>query len=82
MTKVALQKRRPFADGRARLRLGREAGMSCTGCANADLIAIRMRIGGEELVFRRCNKCELNHWENSVGEISLVDVLELARPAV
>ena len=54
--------------------------MSCTGCANADLVAIRMRIGGEELVFRRCNKCELNHWENSVGEISLVDVLELARP--
>ena len=28
---------------------------------------------------RRCAKCEVNHWENAVGEISLTEVLELAR---
>jgi hypothetical protein len=55
--------------------------MSCTGCANADLIAIRMRIGGEELVFRRCNKCEINQWETASGDISLTEVLDLARVA-
>jgi hypothetical protein len=56
--------------------------MTCTGCAQcagATLIAIRMRIGGEDLVFQRCARCETNHWAASGGEISLEDVLELAR---
>jgi hypothetical protein len=43
------------------------------------VIAIRMRIGGEEIVFRRCSKCEVNHWEDGSGVITLDDVLELAR---
>lgn len=55
--------------------------MACTGCAGAGalVIAIRMRIGGEEIVFRRCSKCEVNHWEDGSGVITLDDVLELAR---
>jgi len=53
--------------------------MSCTGCAGANVIAIRMRIGGEEIVFRRCSKCEVNHWADGSGEITLEEVLELAR---
>lgn len=58
---------------------GREAGMECTGCAGAKLIAIRMRIGGEEVVFQRCNRCETNHWSTPEREITLDEVLELAR---
>jgi hypothetical protein len=53
--------------------------MGCTGCAGANQIAIRMQVGGEELTFRRCAKCEVNHWETSGGQISLAEVLELAR---
>jgi hypothetical protein len=53
--------------------------MTCTGCAGASMIAIRMRIGGEDLVFERCAKCETNHWADSSGEISLEEVLEIAR---
>ena len=37
------------------------------------------RIGGEEIVFRRCSKCEVNHWADGSGEITLEEVLELAR---
>jgi len=53
--------------------------MTCTGCAGANLIAIRMRIGGQDLVFQRCARCETNHWESAGAELSLEDVLELAR---
>lgn len=53
--------------------------MTCTGCAGANLIAIRMRIGGQDLVFQRCARCETNHWETDGAELSLEDVLELAR---
>ena len=56
--------------------------MACTGCAEcvgATMVTIRMRIGGEDLVFRRCKRCETNHWEDAHGEITLEDVLELAR---
>jgi hypothetical protein len=38
-----------------------------------------MRIGGEEIEFRRCSKCEVNHWAAGSGDISLDEVLELAR---
>jgi hypothetical protein len=53
--------------------------MACTGCAGANIIAIRMRIGGEEIMFRRCSKCEINRWSDDTGDISLDEVLELAR---
>ena len=58
---------------------GREAGMKCTGCAKASLVAIRMRVGGRELVFRRCSRCEANIWENEEGAMSLDSVLNMAR---
>jgi hypothetical protein len=38
-----------------------------------------MRIGGREIVFRRCSKCEANAWESEEGALSLDNVLELAR---
>jgi len=38
-----------------------------------------MRIGGEEIEFRRCSQCEVNHWADETGDISLDEVLELAR---
>lgn len=56
--------------------------MTCTGCAGsagANLIAIRMRIGGQDLVFQRCARCETNHWESAGAALTLDDVLELAR---
>ncbi len=53
--------------------------MECTGCAGAKLITIRMRIAGEEIEFRRCSKCEVNHWADGSGDITLDEVLELAR---
>jgi excinuclease UvrABC ATPase subunit len=57
----------------------REAGMACTGCAGANVVSIRMRIAGEEIVFKRCSKCEVNRWADESGEITLDEVLELAR---
>jgi hypothetical protein len=58
---------------------GREADMACTGCADVNLIAIRMRIGTEDVVFQRCNRCEINKWASTEGELSLDEILELAR---
>jgi hypothetical protein len=55
--------------------------MICTGCAKASLVAIRMKIGGREVVFRRCSKCEANVWESEEGILSLDSVLDLARSA-
>ncbi len=51
----------------------------CTGCAKVALITIRMRVAGRELLFRRCNKCEANMWQDDAGELSLDEVLALAR---
>lgn len=51
----------------------------CTGCAKTPLITIRMRVAGRELVFRRCNHCEANEWQDDLGVLSLDEVLELAR---
>ena len=53
----------------------------CTGCAKAVLITIRMRVAGREIVFRRCSKCESNTWQDDAGNLSLDEVLELARVA-
>ncbi len=51
----------------------------CTGCANAPLITIRMRVAGRELEFNRCSRCESNTWQDDAGVLSLDEVLELAR---
>lgn len=51
----------------------------CTGCAKGPLITIRMRVGGNELVFRRCARCEANRWEREESVLTLDEVLELAR---
>jgi hypothetical protein len=51
----------------------------CTGCAQTSAITIRMRIGGRELVFHGCARCEVNTWEDQGDRVSLDHVLELAR---
>ena len=40
----------------------------CTGCAKHALITIRMRVGGREIVFHRCAKCEANTWQDDGGD--------------
>jgi hypothetical protein len=55
--------------------------MVCTGCAKAQLIAIRMKIGGRDVVFRRCSRCEANVWESEEGALTLERVLDMARAA-
>jgi hypothetical protein len=50
----------------------------CTGCAQT-AITIRMRIGGRDLVFRGCARCEANTWADQDSVLSLDEVLELAR---
>jgi len=37
-----------------------------------------MRVGDEEITFRRCARCEANAWEGEDGRLSLDRVLELA----
>lgn len=59
--------------------LGGNGMLACTGCANEVLITIRMRIGGRDIVFSRCSRCEANTWEQEDGVISLDAVLDLAR---
>jgi hypothetical protein len=53
----------------------------CTGCAKEALITIRMRIAARDIVFRRCAKCESNSWEDDGGDLTLAQVLDLARAA-
>lgn len=52
--------------------------MVCAGCAKDSVVTIRMRVGGEEVTFRRCSRCEVNVWEGVAGELGLERVLELA----
>jgi hypothetical protein len=52
---------------------------ACTGCAQRSLITIRMRIGGRDLVFHGCTRCEIHTWEEEGDVVSLDEVLELAR---
>ena len=52
---------------------------ACTGCAQRSLITIRMRIGGRDLVFHGCTRCEIHTWEEEGDVVSLDQVLELAR---
>jgi hypothetical protein len=43
------------------------------------LITIRMRIGGRDIVFNGCARCESNTWEDGGDIITLDEVLALAR---
>ena len=52
--------------------------MRCDACTKGSLIEIRMQVKGEELTFRRCGRCEVQHWESHEGNIPLSKVLELA----
>jgi hypothetical protein len=40
-----------------------------------------MRIGGRDVVFHGCPRCEVNTWEAAGDVLSLDEVLELARSA-
>jgi hypothetical protein len=53
--------------------------MICAACGQSETVSIRMRVGGEEITFRRCARCEANAWEGEEGRVSLDHVLELAR---
>ena len=52
--------------------------MHCSSCAKGAVIEIRMQVGGSELKFRRCGRCENQSWESEEGHIPLTRVLELA----
>lgn len=52
--------------------------MRCGRCAR-NLVEIRMRIGGADVTFRRCGRCDSQTWEAAEGEVALDEVLELAR---
>jgi NMD protein affecting ribosome stability and mRNA decay len=51
----------------------------CAVCAKDSVVTIRMRIGGEDVTFRRCSQCERNQWIDADGERSLDDILDLVR---
>jgi hypothetical protein len=53
--------------------------MRCTTCGKGALVEIRMRIGGADVTFRRCGRCETQAWETVEGPVALQDVLDLAR---
>lgn len=53
--------------------------MHCSTCAKGALIEIRMQVGGSQLTFRRCGRCEAQTWESAEGHIPLTRVLELAQ---
>jgi hypothetical protein len=53
--------------------------MRCATCAKQAMIEIRMRIGNEDVTFRRCGRCEAQAWESHEGALPLSRVLELAR---
>jgi transcriptional regulator NrdR family protein len=55
--------------------------MRCTHCGHHDLIEIRMAVGGEDIVFRRCARCDARAWVGQDGRVALDHVLDLARPA-
>jgi hypothetical protein len=38
-----------------------------------------MRIAGREVVFHRCARCESNSWQDEERQLTLGEVLDLAR---
>src|SRR3954463_12866741 len=53
--------------------------MQCSRCANRGIVEIRMKIAGEDVMFRQCGRCEAKTWLSVDGPMSLSRVLEMAR---
>jgi hypothetical protein len=53
--------------------------MRCPSCAKGSLIEIRMKVGGADVTFRRCGRCETQGWEALDASVPLTHVLDLAR---
>jgi hypothetical protein len=45
------------------------------------VVEIRMKIAGEDVMFRQCGRCEAKTWLSTDGPLSLTRVLEMARVA-
>ena len=54
--------------------------MHCDHCQTKSVIEIRMTVGGEDLAFRRCGRCEAKGWASAEAPVELERVLDLARP--
>ena len=55
--------------------------MQCNRCANGGMVEIKMKIAGEDVMFRQCGRCEAKSWLSIDGPLSLTRVLEMARVA-
>ena len=53
--------------------------MQCSRCANRGMVEIRMKIAGEDVMFRQCGRCEAKSWLTIDGPLSLSRVLEMAK---
>ncbi len=53
--------------------------MRCATCSKDAMVEIRMRVGGSDVTFRRCGRCESQSWETPDGRVPLTHVLDLAR---
>jgi hypothetical protein len=53
--------------------------MRCSRCSKAAVVEIHMQVGGRDLTFRRCHRCEAQSWESPEGPLALVHVLDLAK---
>ncbi|MFZ4515422.1 MAG: hypothetical protein ACOYN3_03850 [Acidimicrobiia bacterium] len=53
--------------------------MCCTHCGSGDVVEIRMHVGNQDLMFRRCGHCEAQGWHTGEDEIDLTEVLDIAR---
>ena len=55
--------------------------MQCSRCTNSGMVEIKMKIAGEDVMFRQCGNCEAKSWLTIDGPLSLTRVLEMARVA-
>jgi hypothetical protein len=55
--------------------------MQCSRCANNGIVEIKMKIAGEDVMFRQCGRCEEKAWLTVDGPLSLTRVLEMAKVA-
>ena len=39
--------------------------MQCSRCANGGIVEIKMKIAGEDVMFRQCGRCEAKSWLTS-----------------
>jgi excinuclease UvrABC ATPase subunit len=53
--------------------------MQCSRCAGSGMVEIKMKIAGEDVVFRQCGRCEAKSWLTIDGPLSLSRVLEMAK---